>query len=295
MEDDFSRAQVTIVGLGLMGGSLAAALSTAGACRRVVGVARRPSTLATAQALRFISWGTTDLAQGVAEADLVVLATPVSDILEKIGQIGPLLKPGCVLMDLGSTKGAICAAMAALPPHVEPVGGHPMCGKESSGLTMAEPGLYRERVFVLAPLARTSPAALSLARSLVAAVGAREVQLDPARHDRLVAIISHLPYAMAVSLVMAAEQLAAADELAGEGELAWRLAAGGFRDTSRVAAGSIPMMRDILSTNRGAIVDAVREAERQLGHFADLLEAGEDAALEKILVAARDRRMEVFP
>ena len=295
MEVDFSRAQVTIVGLGLMGGSLAAALSTTRACRRVVGVARRRSTLATAQSLRFISWGTTDLIEGVSDADLVVLATPVADILDKIEQIGPLLKPGCVLMDLGSTKGAICAAMEHLPPHVEPVGGHPMCGKESSGLTMAEPGLYRDRVFVLAPLARTSPAALALAQGLVAAVGAREVRLDPMRHDRLVAIISHLPYAMAVSLVAAAEQLAAADELAGEGDLAWRLAAGGFRDTSRVAAGSIPMMRDILSTNRGAIVDAVREAQLQLGRFADLLEAGDDQALEEILVAARNRRREVFP
>jgi prephenate dehydrogenase len=164
-----------------------------------------------------------------------------------------------------------------------------MCGKESSGLTMADPGLYRERVFVLAPLPRTSPAALAMAQALVAALGARALPLDPARHDRLVAIISHLPYAMAVSLVAAAENLAAEDPLA------WSLAAGGFRDTSRVAAGSIPMMRDILSTNRRAIIDALREAERQLGRFADLLEAGDDAALEEMLVAARNRRMEVFP
>jgi prephenate dehydrogenase len=237
--------------------------------------------------LRFISWGTTDLAEGVAGADLVILATPVNDILETIGRIGPLLKPGCVLMDLGSTKGAICAAMAQLPAHVHPIGGHPMCGKESSGLTMADPGLYRERVFVLAPLPRTSPAALAMAQALVAALGARALPLDPARHDRLVAIISHLPYAMAVSLVAAAENLAAEDPLA------WSLAAGGFRDTSRVAAGSIPMMRDILSTNSRAIIDALREAERQLGRFADLLEAGDDAALEEMLVAARNRRMEV--
>jgi prephenate dehydrogenase len=289
MEVDFlAQAQVTIVGLGLMGGSLAAALSTARACRKIVGVARRQLTLTTARMLRFIDEGAEDLQAGVQEADLVVLATPVRDILEKIGIIGPMLKPGAVLMDVGSTKAAICEAMGRLPAHVQPIGAHPMCGKESSGLTMAEPDLYRDRTFVLVPLERTSDAAFGLARELVLAVGARPLLLDAYRHDDLVAAISHLPYLLAVTLVAAAEQLDRDDGLM------WELAAGGFRDTSRVAAGSIPMMLDILATNRTPILQALHEAQRQLAQIESLLQAGDLQSLRLILEAARRRRMEVY-
>lgn len=288
MEPGFADAQVTIVGLGLMGGSLAAALTSRGACRRVIGVARRPSTLRTALDLRFIHEGTTDLQAGVRQADLVILATPVRDILAKIEIIGPMLKPGAVVLDVGSTKKAICEAMAALPSHVQPVGGHPMCGKESSGLTMAEPELYQDKVFVLAPLPRTEPAALRLAQSLVQAIGAREVQLDPERHDRLVAAISHLPYMLAVSLVNAVESLADGDDLM------WQLAAGGFRDTSRVAAGDIRMMTDILMTNRPAILDALHEAKIQLSQLTERLERNDMEGLAKAMLAARNRRLEMF-
>ena len=220
-------AQVAIIGLGLMGGSLAAALSSMRVCRQVVGIARRPSSLTTARSLRFIHRGTTDLAEGIREADIVVLATPVRDILEKLGQIGPMMKNDAIVIDVGSTKTAICGAMEAMPSHVQPIGGHPMCGKESSGLTMAEPGLYQDRVFVLAPLARTSARTLALMQEMVRGIGARALILEPAYHDRMVAAISHLPYMVAVTLVAAAEQVAQGDDMP------WRLAAGGFRDTSR--------------------------------------------------------------
>ena len=288
MEPDFTDAQVTIVGLGLMGGSLAATLSGRQACRRVVGVARRPLTLRTALDLRFIHEGTTDLAEGVREADMVILATPVRDILAKLEIIGPMLKPDSVVIDVGSTKKAICQAMAALPPHVQPVGGHPMCGKESSGLTMAEPGLYQDKVFVLVPLERTAPAALEMAHSLVRAIGARALLLEPERHDRLVAAISHLPYLLAVSLVNAAEALADGDPLL------WQLAASGFRDTSRVAAGDLRMMLDILMTNRRAILDALYEAKTQLALLTDHLERNDIDGLAAALQAARNRRLEMF-
>ena len=271
-----------------MGGSLAAALSTRGVCRRVVGVARRPLTLRTARDLRFIAEGTTDLAEGVAEADLVVLATPVSDILAKIGAIGSLLKPGCVLLDVGSTKRAICEAMAALPDHVQPVGGHPMCGKESSGLVMAEPTLYEDKVFVLAPLARTAPEGLALAQSLVKGIGARALLLDPERHDRLVASISHLPYMIAVALVNAAERLSHGDELT------WQLAASGFRDTSRVAAGDIRMMMDILTTNRAPILEALNLARAELAELAECLGGHDEARLQQALERARERRRGMY-
>ena len=284
-----AQARVAIVGLGLMGGSLAAALTTTGACREVIGIGRRRSTLDMALDLRFIHRGTTQVEDGVQEADIVILATPVREILAQIPIIAPWLKPGCLLMDVGSTKRAICAAMAALPEGVQPVGGHPMCGKETSGLTTAEPSLYRDRVFVLSPLARTAPQAVDLARDLVVSLGAKPLFLEPERHDRLVAAISHLPYLLAVTLVRAAENLAQGDSLA------WRLAAGGFRDTSRVAAGDLTMMLDILATNREPILQALCAAQTQLADLVQAVEQDDLAGLQAILEAARNRRMEVFP
>lgn len=163
-----------------------------------------------------------------------------------------------------------------------------MCGKETSGLTMAEPDLYRDRIFVLSPLRRTAPEAVALAQELVTAIGGRPLLLDAARHDALVAAISHLPYLLAVTLINAAESLSEGDALL------WSLAAGGFRDTSRVAASSIPMMIDILSTNREPILNTVRAAQKELSALAQLLEANDLEALQTRLEAARHRRMEVF-
>ncbi len=283
------EARVAIVGLGLMGGSLAAALKATRACREVIGIARRPNSITMALTFGFIDRGALDLAEGVADADIVVLCTPVGDILDKIATIGPLLKSGCVLLDIGSTKAAICEAMAAMPAHVQPLGGHPMCGKESSGLNVAEAGLYRGRVFVLIPLERTSPEAQRLAGELIAAIGARELRLDAAHHDRVVALISHLPYMLSVTLVNAAAHLA------GDDATPWRLAANGFRDTSRVAAGDLAMMMDIMTTNRAPILAAVRGAQQELGELERLLATVDDSALQARLRAARQRRREVFP
>ncbi len=286
---DFANARVAIVGLGLMGGSLAAALRAHDACREVVGVARRPSSLTTALTLQMIHRGTTDLREGVMDADLVILCTPVGDILAKIAQIGPWLKPGCVLMDVGSTKVEICRAMEGLPEGVQPVGGHPMCGKEVSGLAVAEPSLYLDKAFVLSPLARTAPEAIALAEALVRAVGARPLYLEPERHDRIVAAISHLPYLLAVSLVLAAERLAQQED-GQQDRMLWALAASGFGDTSRVAASSIPMMSDILRTNRAAVLEAARTAQAELNRLIELLQEDDMEALLPLLTAARERR-----
>ena len=157
-----------------------------GQCRRVVGVARRAEVVAAALASGCVDDATLDAPAAVAEADLVVLATPVRTILRHIAELGPLLKPGAVLLDLGSTKVEICQALDALPPHVQAIGGHPMCGKEKTGLDAAETGLYRGCTFVLCPLARTTPDTLALAEALIDQIGARKLTLDPERHDRLV-------------------------------------------------------------------------------------------------------------
>ena len=281
-------AQVTVVGLGLMGGSLAAALRAEGACREVRGVARRPETIAEALARGFVDGGTLDLAEGVRGADVVVLATPVRTIVELIPHLGPLLPPGCLLMDVGSTKAAIVAAMERLPAHVQPLGGHPMCGKEVSGIGAAEAGLYQGATFVLTPLPRTSPEALALAWELVEALGARPLVMDAHRHDRLVAAVSHLPYLLSLALV------AAAEDVAEEDGMVWDLAASGFRDTSRLAASDVTMMLDILLTNREEVAGMLGRLRRELDELARLLEAEDERGLRRMMKAARERRRGLF-
>lgn len=280
-------ARVTIVGLGLMGGSLAGALR--GHCRQVVGVARRPETIQTALERGLIDRGVTHLPDGVGEAEVVILATPVRVILRQLAEIGPLLAAGCLLMDLGSTKAQIVAHMAGLPPHVQPLGGHPMCGKETSGIEVADPALYRGRTFILTPLPRTSAAALALGRELALAAGARPLALSPERQDALVATVSHLPYLLACALVATADATTSADPAA------WEIVAGGFRDTSRVAGSDVTMMLDILTTNREPVLDAVRVCQEQLARLARLIESGDEPALRAALAAVRAERKRMFP
>jgi len=278
------QARVAIVGLGLMGGSLAAALGESRACRWIEGIARRQWSIDQALRRGWIDHGTLDLRQGVSRADIVVLATPVRTIIQLIGRIGPWLRPGCLLMDLGSTKRDIVAAMEDLPPGVEPVGGHPMCGKELSGLEAAEPGLYEGAAFVLTPLECTSPAALELARELVRAVGAHPLILAAGRHDRLVGVVSHLPYCVAAALVQTAEEVGAEDDRL------WELAASGFRDTSRLAASEVAMMRDILLTNREVVADLLRCYQGQIDRWLAALEAENELELERMMQALCSRR-----
>jgi prephenate dehydrogenase len=281
-------ARVAIVGLGLMGGSLAGALKKRNACREVRGVARREETIEEAMRRGFIDGGTCDLADGVEQADLIVLATPVRTILELIPQVGSLAPAGCLLMDLGSTKARIVQAMEALPPHVQAVGGHPMCGKEASGLGAAETDLYEGATFVLTPSQRVSSEALALAQELIEAVGARPLLMDAERHDRLVAAISHLPYLLSVGLVATAEGVAADDELV------WELAASGFRDTSRLAASDVTMMLDILLTNRQAVGETLSRFTHQLNAIAHLLEADDEEGLRSLMEQVRKRRGGMF-
>lgn len=291
-EDSFSRlrdASFTIIGLGLMGGSLALALRERGIGRRIWGVNRRTSVIDRALELGAIDGGTPDAIEGVADADIVVLATPVRTIIRLLQQIGPHLKAGCLVLDLGSTKSHIVQAMASLPAGVEPVGGHPMCGKEVAGIWAAEASLYEGAIFPLTPLERTGPEALALAECLVESIGATPVVIDARRHDRLVAAISHLPYLTAVTLV------AAAAEVADEDPLAWPLAASGFRDTSRLAASDVTMMYDILLTNREFVGEMLHRYRRHLERIIDLVENGRDEELRAVLEQAWQDRHGVVP
>jgi prephenate dehydrogenase len=278
------EARVAIVGLGLMGGSLGLALRQRRSCREVTGIARRQETVPLALAMGAVDRATTDLAAGVADADIVVLATPVRTILRQIPLLGSFLSPPCVVLDMGSTKSAICRALAALPDGLQPVGGHPMCGKESAGIEVAEATLYEGKTFVLTPLPRTSAQAVALAASLATAVGSRVIFLEPERHDRLVAAISHLPYLLSTALVATAEGVGQADDAV------WKVAASGFRDTSRLAASDVTMMLDILLTNREAVLAMIEAFQGHLRSLAEHLQANDEAGLRALLEAARARR-----
>ena len=285
---NLKEARVTLIGLGLMGGSLGMALRKRRACHRVWGVARRPETITRALELGAIAGGTLNLAEGVADADIAVLATPVQTIIELIPHLGPLLPSGCLLTDVGSTKAAIVEAMEGLPARVQSLGGHPMCGKEVAGIEAAEADLYEGAVWALTPLARTNSEALEMGRALAGAVGAGPLVLDAQRHDRLVAAISHLPYLLAVTLVDLAE------EVGSEDELMWTLAASGFRDTSRLAASEVTMMLDILRTNRGAVAEMLQCFDQRLEELAALLEGRDQTRLRRLLERVRQRRRGMF-
>jgi prephenate dehydrogenase len=279
--------QVAIVGMGLMGGSLAGGLRHR--CRSVVGVARRAESVTTAVERGLIDRGTTDLAYGVGQADVVVLATPVRVILRQLTEIGPLLPPGCLLMDLGSTKTQITAAMAELPEHVQPLGGHPMCGKETSGVEAAEPGIYQDATFILTPLPRTSKEALALGRELAETVGSQPLILSAERQDFLVGTVSHLPYLMACALVATADATTSADPAA------WKIVAGGYRDTTRIAGSDVTMMTDILLTNRDEVLKALDVFEEEIHHLAHLVETGDEEAMHASLEKIRKERLRMYP
>ena len=276
--------RVTVVGLGLMGASLCMDLTRGHLCREVRGVARRTDTVLQAFFSGAVDEATNDVITGVLGADIVVLATPVRTIIDTLSEIGPHLWPGTVVTDMGSTKGEICADMAGLPVGVQPVGGHPMCGKETAGFDAAQAGLYVGAPWVLTPLGRTSPDALALTTELAQAVGARPIVLDAQRHDRLVASISHLPFLLASALVHAVADVGADDPLV------WELAAGGFRDTSRVAASDTRMFMDILMTNRRAILEQLDRFACHVDELRRLLAAADEQALMHALSRSQQAR-----
>ncbi|MGC9397124.1 MAG: prephenate dehydrogenase [Anaerolineae bacterium] len=284
----FSDCSVAVVGLGLMGASLSGALR--GKCARVIGVARRAEVNQTARARGFVDEGTTDLLAGVRDADVVVLSTPVRVIVQQLAEIALHLRPGCVVMDLGSTKKEIVAAMdRLLPESIQPLGAHPMCGKETSGIEVAEVTLYQEHTFILTPLARTSSETVALGVALAEAVGAKPLVLDADRQDYLVGTVSHLPYLLACALV------ATADATTSKDPAVWKIVAGGFRDTSRVAGSDVQMMLDILMTNKDHVLKAIQSFEAQLQSLTHLIETEDEDKLREVLSFIRETRREMFP
>ncbi|MEO0562348.1 MAG: prephenate dehydrogenase/arogenate dehydrogenase family protein, partial [Chloroflexota bacterium] len=275
---------LAVVGMGLMGGSMALALRPY--AERITGIDPDPATREYAVTNGVVDRATDDLREGVREADTVVLAAPVRAIVEMLDRrLGTYLRSNTFLIDIGSTKQDICRVMAQrLPIGIQAIGGHPMTGKEHNGIGASDAGLWENRPFVLTPTTRTTPATILRALSFAQTLGAVPIQMDPARHDRIVAAISHLPYLLSAGLVatVAAE--------AGRDEDVWALAAGGFRDTSRLAASDIRMMSDILSTNGQSVATLLALFRVQLAQMEALLVSGEYEALATFLNPVRDAR-----
>jgi len=281
----FSARHLTVVGLGLMGGSMALALRPF--AQTISGVDSNPAARLAALERGMVDQATDDLREGVRDADVVILCAPVRVITHMLRMtIGSYLRSNTLLIDVGSTKYDICEAMGRLPIGVNAIGGHPMTGKESSGLEAAEADLYRGRPFVLCDTRRTTPATQARALGLVAALGAEPIIMDAERHDRIVAGISHVPYILSASLVATIAQQAEDDDAF------WQLAAGGFRDMSRLAASDIRMMGDILSTNARAVATMLAMFRVRLAMLETMLISGEYDKLIASLYPVRQARLD---
>jgi prephenate dehydrogenase len=248
----------TVLGLGLIGGSLALALCRNGLARHVAGYDADPQVTRRAKQRGAITRVCDTPEEAVRGADLVALASPVLAMRELLERIAPALKRGALVTDTASTKALVIGwAGSLLPAHTAFVGGHPMAGKESFGIDSAEAALFEDCVYCLTRAQHTSPAAIARMSGIVERLGAHPYILDAEQHDRLVAGISHLPFLLSSAMV---QTLGAAQNWP---EMA-RLAASGYRDMSRLAAGSSTMYHDICLTNREAILGWLDALEAQL-------------------------------
>lgn len=280
----FKSSHLTIVGLGLMGGSLALALRGAADC--ITGVDASPETRAYALANNIVDFATDDLRAAVAQADTVILCAPVRSIIDMLRQrLGSYLRSNTLVIDIGSTKQDICNAMANMPVGVHAVGGHPMTGKERSGITASDADLYKGRPFVLCPTRRTTPTARLRALALVEILGAVPIEMEAKQHDHVVAAISHLPYLLSSALVATVAREGQKDDAV------WQLAAGGFRDMSRLAAQDVRMMGDILSTNTQAVATLLALFRVQLALLEAMLISHDEEQLTESLLPTREARL----
>ena len=264
---------VVLAGVGLIGGSVGLGLQQRFLARRVIGLDRDPAVLEAARGLGVIDDARLEAGPWLEEADLVVLATPARTLERLAAEVAPFLRPDAIVTDVGSAKADV---VAALTPRLRFVGGHPMAGSERVGVLHADPSLLENAVWVLTPTEGTDPAALAVVTELVQALGALPIEVAPELHDRLVATVSHVPYLASVALT---QLVAEADER----ELLMLLAAGGFRDLTRVASGSPRMSRDMVVANRFAVREAVARFARALTALAERLDDPEallDAAEE---------------
>lgn len=277
--------RVLVIGLGLIGGSLASALRTRGICRTVVGYDRDKDELEAGLRLGVIGEAATDLLTAAAEADVIVLAVPVKAIEAVLAEILPVLRADTILTDVGSVKGNVVKSATELFGHVPErfIPGHPIAGSEKSGVAAADATLFEHHKVIITPLPQSDPDAVTLIARMWQSVGAQVLQMDVDRHDEVLAATSHLPHLLAFSLV---------DTLAQEQDCndIFRYAAGGFRDFTRVAASDPTMWHDIGLANKQAILQKIDEFTSGVGRLRKAIETEDSVAMLGIFTRAKAAR-----
>ncbi len=275
--------RVAIIGLGLIGGSIGLALRSTQEARQVVGYDPAPGAGELARRVGAVDLAHSTLTDTVYKADLIILATPVGAMRSLLSDLAIMASPGTVITDAASTKSQVISwAEEFLPTTISFVGGHPMAGKETSGVGVADATLFQNCMYCLTPTEKTSPAALKTVSALAEILGAHVLFLDPVAHDNLVSQVSHLPFLVSTALM---------NTLANKSS--WKdaalLASSGFRDTTRLAAGSPEMYRDICLTNSEAIVSVLDEYIETLQTFRAQI-ASHDPHIQEPFTCAQQAR-----
>jgi len=286
-ESDFSFNKISIIGVGLIGGSLGLALKGKKPNFKIVGIDKQ-KIIEKAIARGAIDKGTVNPEEGIKEADIVIIATPVKTILDLLPKISPFLKKGCLVTDTGSTKGQIVGrANQVLSKDVFFVGGHPMAGSEKCGIEEANPHLFRNRIYILTPDKKSNLIAIDKIFSLIKMIGANRLVLDPFEHDRIVGAVSHLPQIIAVSLINSISELA----LRGNNTNYFRAIGEGFKDMTRIASSPYKIWEDICVTNQENILKMIQEFRSYLGIIEDKLKNDPGSLKKEFQEAAKLREI----
>jgi prephenate dehydrogenase len=277
---------VTIIGLGLIGGSIGLALRQGKKpAWEIVGYSRRQETVANALSSGAIERGEADLKDAVKQADFVIIATPVLTVREIFSEIAPHLPSGCIITDTASTKVQVMKwAEEIMPPAVDFIGGHPMAGKETYGIQAAESKLFRGCTYCLTPSEKASPKSMDTVKGMVKKLEAIPLLIDAQEHDKLVAGISHLPMLLSAALVSLTTKNHTWSKMS-------ELAASGYYDLTRLASGNPEVNSHICLSNKEAIVNWMDKFTQELERYRQLV-AGGDKRLEQALTEANKARQE---
>jgi prephenate dehydrogenase len=277
---------VTVIGLGLIGGSIGLALRQGRKSSwEIVGHSRRRETVARALSLGAIERGETNLRDAVERAELVIIATPVLTVKEIFSRIAPHLPSGCIVTDTGSTKVQVMKwAGEMLPPTVHFIGGHPMAGRETYGIQAAEADLFRRCTYCLTASEKASPKSMDTVIGMTKKLGAIPFLIDPQEHDNLVAGISHLPILLSAALVSLTTKNPSWSKMS-------KLASSGYHDLTRLASGNPEVNSHICLSNQQAIIDWIDKFGQELERYRQLVSKG-DKRLEQALAEANQARQE---
>jgi prephenate dehydrogenase len=271
--------KITVIGLGLLGGSVGLAVSQSLSGVKTAGFSHRASTRAKARRLKVVDEVFDDIKASVKDADLVILATPICNFEETFRQIAGALKPGCIVTDVGSTKLMPHRwADKCLPKNVHYVGSHPIAGSEQRGVEFCRDDLFYKALCILTTTKTTNKHSLQILKEFWSALGCFVKIMTPARHDRIFADVSHLPHITAAALVNASDT----EEL--------KFAGKGFMDSSRIASGPANIWADVLMTNAQNTIRGIDRLTAELTKLKKVIRAGNRKKIEKLLDAARTKR-----